>query len=336
MGRVCGETGGRAETRKSIVERLQCHLISQKNRRQAIIRQERTDIGQLLQIGQLEQARARIEKLYKGQCLLDAYDQIDSFCNCITTNIADIYKHKHSTLQDLPSDVGEAIASLIYAASRCGELPELHRIRCLFKEKYGSEFDITSVKLRHGNLVNPQLKEKLGITRIPDEVKQELIGDIVTKGNIRLALQDVQDTIHQNYSFPDKSFKYEQKADGIQIQVPKSEMGRKPVGIFCSLSKGKLSVATAFPSYIGSNNGSGSSSPMTDLARKGSNGKRDGSKMVMSHHSFNTSVDEVKMPNRSSPCSSHVHPKLPEYDDVVAKLRRLKAEHSRRKTFAFF
>ncbi|XP_040361728.1 uncharacterized protein LOC112201941 [Rosa chinensis] len=230
-----------------------------------------------------------------------------------------------SALQDLPSDVGEAMASLIYAASRCGELPDLPRIRCLFKERYGSEFDITSAELRHGNLVNPQLKEKLGITRIPDEVKQELIGDIVTKANIRLALQDVQDTIHQNYSFPDKSFKYEQKADGIQIQVPKSEMGRKPDGIFCSLSKGKLSVATAFPSYIGSNNGSGSSGPMTDLARKGSNGKRDGSKRLM----------KSKCQTEALPYSSHVHPKFPEYDDVVAKLGRLKAEHSRRKTFAF-
>ncbi|KAL6196475.1 hypothetical protein ACLB2K_032090 [Fragaria x ananassa] len=170
---------------KSIVEQLQCHLIIQKKKRQASIRQERDDIGQLLQIGQLDQARARIEELYKDLCLLDAYGQIDSFCNCITSNISDIYKHKHSTLQDLPNDVGEAIASLIYAASRCGELPELQRMRCLFKEKYGSEFDITSVELRHGNLVNPQLKEKLRITRIPDE----------------------------SYSFPDKCFKDEQKAE---------------------------------------------------------------------------------------------------------------------------
>lgn len=75
---------------------------------------------------------------------------------------------------------------------------------------------------------------------------------------------------------------------------------------------------------------------MTNLARKGSNGDRDGSMMlVKSRHSFNTSVDEVKMPKGSSPCSSHVHPKLPDYDDVVNKLRRLKAEHRRRKTFAF-
>jgi vacuolar protein sorting-associated protein IST1 len=100
-------------------------LIIQKNRREAIIRQERTDIGQLLHIGQLEQARARvalhisaavvlskwlvavcgwvftlfcfhfqIDKLYKDQCLLDAYDQIDYSCNCVAANIADIYKRK--------------------------------------------------------------------------------------------------------------------------------------------------------------------------------------------------------------------------------------------------
>lgn len=108
-----------------------------------------------------------------------------------------IVKCCSSTWQDLPNDVGEAMASLIYAASRCGELPQLHLIRCLLKEKYGSEIDVISVELQPGNLVNPQLKEKLGTTLIPDEVKQQLIGEIVTKCNTHLALHDSQDTTHQ-------------------------------------------------------------------------------------------------------------------------------------------
>ncbi|PQQ11898.1 uncharacterized protein Pyn_32927 [Prunus yedoensis var. nudiflora] len=56
----------------------------------------------------------------------------------------------------------------------------------------------------------------------------------------------------QKYSFSDKDFKYEQKADGIQIQIPKFETARK-TGIVCSLSNGKFSVATPSHSQICSN-----------------------------------------------------------------------------------
>ncbi|KAL6199200.1 hypothetical protein ACLB2K_028986 [Fragaria x ananassa] len=118
---------------KSIVEQLQCHLIIQKKKSQAITRQGRDDIGQLLQIGQLDQARARI----------------DSFCNCITSNISDIYKHKHSTLQDLPNDVGQAIASLIYAASvNCQSYNE-----CVACSKRNMDRNLTLPALNYGMVI---------------------------------------------------------------------------------------------------------------------------------------------------------------------------------------
>lgn len=100
-------------------------------------------------------------------------------------------------MQDLPSSVGEAMASLIFAASRCGELPELRLLRGLFTEQYGWEFDITSVELRPGNLVNSQLKEKLCINLIPDDVKQGLLSDLVNKSSVQMTLQDRPGTARQ-------------------------------------------------------------------------------------------------------------------------------------------
>ncbi|CAL9017282.1 unnamed protein product [Prunus brigantina] len=369
---------------KSLVKQVQMHLTIQKNRRDAIVRQARVDIAQLLQNGQPQQALARVEKLHKDQCLLAAYDQIDHFCSCISISIVHVFKNK--TVQDLPSSVGEAMASLIFAASRCGELPELRLLRGLFIEQYGWEFDIASVELRPGNLVNSQLKEKLCINLIPDDVKQGLLSDLVNKSSVQMTLHDRPGTARQKYSFSDKDFKYELKADGIQIQIPKLETARK-TGIVCSLSNGKFSVATPSHSQICSNgtyglgystktkknadqdhrsngnihtnidsgdrNASSRIYAMTSLPRKSLTGKMVPSKIQYDHlspmdapnkdrskmlakgrHSFSSSADEHKMAKGISPC--HVHPKLPEYDDLVAKLRSLKAEYRHHKSFSFF
>ncbi|KAM1101164.1 hypothetical protein ACFX13_007691 [Malus domestica] len=79
---------------------------------------------------------------------------------------------------------------------------------------------------------------------------------------------------------------------------------------------------------------------MTPLPRKCTNGdavNKDRSKMlVKSCHSFAGSVDGHKMPQGMSPCSSHVHPKLLKYDDLIAKLKWLTAEYRHRNIFSVF
>lgn len=39
---------------------------------------------------------------------------------------------------------------MIFAASRCGELPELHSLRDLFKQHFGQAFDRINVELLPG------------------------------------------------------------------------------------------------------------------------------------------------------------------------------------------
>ncbi|KAM0997739.1 hypothetical protein ACFX2I_007572 [Malus domestica] len=46
---------------------------------------------------------------------------------------------RNRTVEDLPAAVEEAVASLIFAASRYGELPELILLGGLFKEQCGRE-----------------------------------------------------------------------------------------------------------------------------------------------------------------------------------------------------
>lgn len=65
--------------------------------------------------------------------------------------------------RDCPNDINEAVASLIFASSRCGDLPELRVIRELFGERYGQRFATTASELLPGNLVNHQVLYNLKI-----------------------------------------------------------------------------------------------------------------------------------------------------------------------------
>ena len=56
--------------------------------------------------------------------------------------------------RDCPSELQEAIASIIYAAPRCSDLPELMQVRNLFSAKYGKEFAAAAAELRPDSNVN--------------------------------------------------------------------------------------------------------------------------------------------------------------------------------------
>lgn len=54
-------------------------------------------------------------------------------------------------------DINEAVSSLVFASSRCGELPELVSIRELFVQRYGQNYVTKALQLFPGHLVNLQV-----------------------------------------------------------------------------------------------------------------------------------------------------------------------------------
>ncbi|KAF3967001.1 hypothetical protein CMV_008954 [Castanea mollissima] len=159
-----------------MIEKAQLRITIQKKRNDSIIRQSRADIAQLLQTGQLDQVFARVERLFKDQNLLAAYDQINDFCECIITNFSHLCEQRD--VQSLPIDVRQALANLIFAASRCGELPELNLLRHYFRARYGCEFETTNVELRHDNIVTSQIKQNLCKLVISYDEMSQLISEI--------------------------------------------------------------------------------------------------------------------------------------------------------------
>ncbi|KAK2651070.1 hypothetical protein Ddye_018559 [Dipteronia dyeriana] len=158
---------------KKLIKHVQCRLKLLKNKRCSIVKLLREDMTELIKIGNEEIAFNRAEQLCKDENTMAVYELLENFCEFIRMNMSYIRKRK-----DCPNDVNEAVSSLIFASSRCGDLPELRGIRKLFEDRYGQKFVMAAAELFPGNLVNHQIKEKLNLKSVPDDMKQQLVDEI--------------------------------------------------------------------------------------------------------------------------------------------------------------
>lgn len=120
------------------------------------------------------------DQLFRDENTLMVYELLDNFCEFIRLNLSYICKRRYDVLCFLlinlhmwnscfsKSDsmfdrdcgdelIDEAVSSLVFASSRCGDLPELRAIRKLFEERFGQIFVRSAADLLPGNLVNQQV-----------------------------------------------------------------------------------------------------------------------------------------------------------------------------------
>ncbi|XP_025803185.1 uncharacterized protein LOC112882364 [Panicum hallii] len=150
-----------------------------RNRREAQVRQMRRDIAALLRDKQEDTARIRVEHVIREQNFMAANEIIELFCELIVTRLPIIAKQK-----ECPADLKEGICSLIFAAPRCSELPELGRIRDIFEKKYGKDFVSAAVDLRPDAAVNNLLIEKLSVKKPSGQTKLKVLKDIAKEHQI--------------------------------------------------------------------------------------------------------------------------------------------------------
>ncbi|XP_073302666.1 uncharacterized protein [Primulina huaijiensis] len=150
-----------------------------KNQRQARGNVARSDVVEFLNLGYHERALLRVEQVIKEQNMLDVYILLEGYCHLLIERISLIEQEK-----ECPDELVEAASSLIYAASRCGDFPELQQIRKIFASHFGKDFVARAVELRNKCGVNPKIIQKLS-TKIPTlESKMKVLQDIATDNNI--------------------------------------------------------------------------------------------------------------------------------------------------------
>ena len=96
----------------------------------------RREIGDLMGGDKTDSARVRVEGVMREEANLEVMEILDLFLELLIVRIPLIESSK-----DLPQDLKEAIATVVYAAARwSAELPELGQIRHQFVAKYGKEY----------------------------------------------------------------------------------------------------------------------------------------------------------------------------------------------------
>nr|AFK46378.1 unknown [Medicago truncatula] len=150
-----------------------------QNKRDVQLKQMRKEISQFLQAGQEPIARIRVEHIIREQNIWAAYEILELFCEFVLARVPIIESQK-----ECPSELREAIASIIFAAPRCSDIPDLLHIRNLFTTKYGKEFVTAISELRPDSGVNRTIIEKLSVSAPSGEIKLKVLTDIAEEYNL--------------------------------------------------------------------------------------------------------------------------------------------------------
>ncbi|MFS8021815.1 putative vacuolar protein sorting-associated protein Ist1 [Helianthus anomalus] len=156
-----------------------------KNQRQARLAVARSDIIQLLNLDHHENALLRVDQVIKEQNMLDVLVMVDGYCHVVLQMVNLIEKEK-----DCPDELKEAVSSLLYAAPRCGEFPELQEVREILTSRYGKEFARGAIELRSNCGVNTRMIQKLSPRQSSLETRMKVLQEIAVENGIVLKFED--------------------------------------------------------------------------------------------------------------------------------------------------
>lgn len=141
-----------------------------RKRRKAMQNFLTNDIGDLLRRGLDTNAYSKAEGLCAELNQISCYDFIDQFCGCILDHLSAMQKER-----ECPKECREAVSSLIFAAARMADVPELRELRNILTERYGNSLE---------SFVNKEFAEKLKSKSSSKDMKLQLLRDIAQESSI--------------------------------------------------------------------------------------------------------------------------------------------------------
>ncbi|XP_021298838.1 IST1 homolog [Herrania umbratica] len=150
-----------------------------QNKRDLQLKHMRKEIAQFLQAGQEPIARIRVEHIIREQNIWAAYEILELFCEFVLARVPILESQK-----ECPSELREAVASIIFAAPRCSDVPDLLQIKNLFSTKYGKEFVTAASELRPDSSVNRAIIEKLSVSAPSGEIRLKVLKEIAQEHNV--------------------------------------------------------------------------------------------------------------------------------------------------------
>ncbi|KAL6523596.1 hypothetical protein OROGR_017199 [Orobanche gracilis] len=152
-----------------------------RNKKEVQVKQMKREIAQLLEFGQDQTARIRkVEHVIREEKMMAAYDLLEIYCELIVARLPIIESQKNC-----PIDLKEAITSLVFAAARCGDVPELLDVRKQITAKYGKDYTTAAIELRPQCGVGRMLVEKLSAMAPDVPTKTRFLSAIAEEHNVK-------------------------------------------------------------------------------------------------------------------------------------------------------
>lgn len=172
--------GFKASKCKTALNLAKSRIKLMKNKKENQLKLLKREVAHLLESGQDQTARIRVEHVIREEKMMAAYEMIEIYCELVVVRLPIIESQKNC-----PLDLKEAIASLIFAAPRCGDITELQDVRKHFTAKYGKEFANAAAEVRPECGVSRTLVEKLSVNAPDGQMKVKVLTAIAEEHNIK-------------------------------------------------------------------------------------------------------------------------------------------------------
>lgn len=150
-----------------------------RNKSENHLKQMCKEIAELLLTGKEATAYIWVEHIVWEQNMMDVYEIIERFCEIVAVRLPVIEKQR-----ECPVDLKESITSLIFAAPRCSDLPELLQVQNLFLAKYGKQFVAAATELQPDCSVDRMIIGKLSACAPTAEVKLKIMKKIAEEHQV--------------------------------------------------------------------------------------------------------------------------------------------------------
>ncbi|XP_054782528.1 uncharacterized protein LOC129289790 [Prosopis cineraria] len=319
--------------------KLRVEIIQRK--RNAVQEFLKNDIAEFLRRGLDYNAYQRAAGLLMEYDKSLCYELIDKYSECVLNHLDDLNKQR-----DLPDECKEAIQTLIYAAARFGDLPELRELRALLRQKYENSFE-------------PYLSKEFVTKSRQDlptrETKIQLLYDIAGEFSLQWDGNALIQQIHRPPSMCEGRSRDEELSKNEDGSNRGGEEGRDSpsqgrnedvnnVTIIDSGDEDESTTSTDLSSRDGKKASSSSSSASFSEDNDDEAEKRPFSRGIVpppylipkpNHDKVEANLQNEEKPKpkpkaisvrtiRSGPPAGHVHPKLPESDDLATQLASIR------------
>jgi vacuolar protein sorting-associated protein IST1 len=143
-------------------------MVQQKD--EAISKQQRRAMAQLLEAGKIESARIRVENIIRSDIITELHEILELYCELLLARIG--------MMEGSTCDPGleEAVKSIMYAAPRI-EVKEVNSVRILLSEKFGKEFAKIAAE-NSDDMVSEKVVKKLSVTPPPQALVNGYLEEI--------------------------------------------------------------------------------------------------------------------------------------------------------------